>query len=264
MEEDVSRYYTLLRDPSRRRIVEILGEQGKAGFKELKETLGLGVGTVYYHLDMLSDFITQDKKRKYMLNDHGRLLYQSLKKGSLPPTLEIKEVFTHRVGRFLFLSPIFAKTIQPVKFLPVCTLILALGAVGSAWTHLDPMLFFYFQFSAYEFETIVAFFLFNWIGLFIFSDVVIYLLYKRVGNELQLFTCLSIAAFPLALFPYITMFVSHSITRYVLLALQVWSLLLISSAFCFGKGLRLDKSILISMATLYLNIMLLMIFGRFP
>lgn len=264
MEEDVSRYYTLLRDASRRRIVEILGEQGKAGFKELKETLGLGVGTVYYHLDMLSDFVTQDKRRKYMLNDHGRLLYQSLKKGGLPPTLEIKEAFTHRIGCFLFLSPVFAKTVQPVKFLPASILILVLGAVGSAWMHLNPMLFFYFPFSAYEFETIVALFLFNWIGMFIFSDVVIYLLYKRAGNELQLFTCLGIAAFPLAFFPYITVFVSYNIARYLLFTLQVWSLLLISSAFCFGKGLRLDKSILISMSTLYLNVMLLMIFGWFP
>jgi len=61
--EDTSRYYTLLRDPARRKIVEILGNQGKIGFKELKQELGLGVGTVYYHLDMLSDFL--------------RVLYQS-------------------------------------------------------------------------------------------------------------------------------------------------------------------------------------------
>jgi len=45
--EDLSRYYTLLRDPARRKIIEILGTQEKIGFKELKEMLGLGVGTVY-------------------------------------------------------------------------------------------------------------------------------------------------------------------------------------------------------------------------
>lgn len=54
--EDLSRYYTLLRDPTRRKIIEVLGSQEKIGFKELRQTLGLGVGTVYYHLDMLSDF----------------------------------------------------------------------------------------------------------------------------------------------------------------------------------------------------------------
>ena len=79
--EDPSKYHTLLSDPTRRKIIEILAEQGKVGFKELRQILGLGVGTVYYHLDMLSEFITQDKSRKYMLNDRGRLLYQSMKEG---------------------------------------------------------------------------------------------------------------------------------------------------------------------------------------
>lgn len=75
----VSRYYTLLRDPARRKIIEILGTQSKIGFKELRQELELGVGTVYYHLDMLSDFLTQDKHRKYMLNDRGRLLHRLLR-----------------------------------------------------------------------------------------------------------------------------------------------------------------------------------------
>jgi len=64
--EDTSRYYALLKDPARRKIVTLLGEQGKMGFKDLKENLQLGVGTLYYHLDMLLDFLTQDKHRKYI------------------------------------------------------------------------------------------------------------------------------------------------------------------------------------------------------
>jgi DNA-binding transcriptional ArsR family regulator len=62
--EALSKYYTLLRDPTRRRIIEILAAQEKVGFKELRDTLGLGVGTVYYHLDMLSDFVVQGKQRR--------------------------------------------------------------------------------------------------------------------------------------------------------------------------------------------------------
>jgi len=111
--EEVSRYYTLLREPARRKIIEILGDQGKVSFTELRESLGLGVGTIYYHLDMLSDFLTQDKHRKYLLNDRGRLLYKILKQGTLPPTLEIGEAFSHRFARWLFLSPIFMKTVRP-------------------------------------------------------------------------------------------------------------------------------------------------------
>ncbi|MCK4478469.1 hypothetical protein KAU88_08105 [Candidatus Bathyarchaeota archaeon] len=39
--DEQSRYYTLLRDPARRKTIEILGEQEKIGFKELKQLLGL-------------------------------------------------------------------------------------------------------------------------------------------------------------------------------------------------------------------------------
>jgi len=211
---------------------------------------------------MLSDFLTQDKHRKYMLNDRGRLLHKLLKEGSLPPSLEIGEAFSHRLGRWLFLSPVFTKTVRPLRWLPVSALILALGAVGAALVSLDPMVFFYFPFSGYEFETIVILFFSNWIGLFLLSDFLIYIFYGRSGGNLQLFTCIGIAAFPLALFPYIYMFISYNVARYLLLPIQIWSLLLISSAFCFGKGLRLDRGIVVSLTILYLNVMLLVILGR--
>jgi hypothetical protein len=147
--------------------------------------------------------------------------------------------------------------------LPVSALILVLGAIGAALANLDPMLFFYFPFSDYEFETIVTLFLSNWIGLFLLSNFLIYILYRRTGSNIQLFTCIGIAAFPLALFPYVYMLIPYDVARYLLLAIQIWSLLLISSAFCFGKGLRLDKGIIVSLTILYLNVMLLVILGRF-
>lgn len=261
--EDLSRYYTLLRDPARRKIIEILGGQEKIGFKELKETLGLGVGTVYYHLDMLSDFTTQDKQRKYRLNDRGKMLYRILKDASIPPTLEITEAFSHRLAKWLFLSPVFAKTVKPLRFLPISIVMLLIGALGSAYARLDSVLFFYFPYSIYNFTSIVALYLFNLIGLFFFAELFTYLVYRRVGNDLQLFTCLGLATFPMAVFPYFYLFTGDSISQYILFILQIWSLLLFSTAFCFGKGIRLEKAIVVSLTAMYLNIALLFILGRF-
>lgn len=261
--EDLSRYYTLLRDPARRKIIEILGVQEKIGFKELKKSLGLGVGTVYYHLDMLSDFITQDKQHKYRLNEKGQVLYRVLKDGQVPATLEIGETFSHRFGRLLFLSPLFAKTVKPLRFLPTAILILFIGALGAAYAQLDSALFFYFQYSSYSFYTLVVLYIFNWIGLFLFAETFTYAVYRRVGNDLQLFTCIGLASFPLAIFPYIYLYVSEILAQYVMIVLQIWSLLLVSAAFCFGKGLRLDKAIVISLTAIYLNIAVLFILGKF-
>ncbi len=272
--EDLSRYYTLLRDPRRRKIIEILGVQKKIGFKELREILDLGVGTVYYHLDMLSDFITQDKKRKYRLNDRGEMLYRILKEGNIPPTLQITEALTHRLAKWLFLSPVFAKTVKPLKFLPLSIAILVAGALGSAYAKLNPALFFYFPYSTQNFTTTTILHLFNWIGLFLFAEIIIYILYRRIGNDLQLFTCTGVASFPLAVFPYTYATISKIIpnlpistfdmlTQGLLLILQIWNLLLISAAFCYGKGIRLDKAIIVSLTAMYLNIAILFLLGRF-
>jgi len=261
--EDLSRYYTLLRDPTRRKIIEILGTQEKIGFKELKELLGLGVGTVYYHLDMLSNFIAQDKQRKYKLNDRGQMLYRILKDGSVPATLEMSEAFSHRIAKWFFLSPVFAKTSKPLSLLPVSVAILFIGAVGTAYAELDSALFFYFPYSVYNFTSMMALYIFNWIGLFLFVELSTFLLYRRIGNDLQLFTCLGLAAFPMAIFPYTYLFMPNGYSQYVLLILQIWTVLLVSAACCFGKGLRLDKAIVISLTAIYLNIAVLFILGRF-
>ncbi len=261
--EDLSKYYTLLRDPTRRKIIEILGAQEKIGFKELRETLGLGVGTVYYHLDMLSNFLAQDKKRKYRLNERGRVLYRILKDGSVPASLEIGEAFSHRLGKWLFLSPLFAKTAKPLRVLPVSIAILLAGALGSAYVKLDPALFFYFPYSTYSFTSTVALYILNWIGLFLFTEIFTHLIYQRAGNNLQLFTCLGLATLPMAAFPYIYLFISKADSQYVLFVLQIWSLMLVSAAFCFGKGIRLDKALVVSLTAMYANITILFMLGRF-
>ena len=262
--EDVSRYHALLKDPTRRKIIELLGERGKIGFKELRSLLGLGVGTVYYHLDMLSDFIVQDKSRKYSLNNRGQLLYRSMKEGVLPPTLETATPLSSKIGRWIFLTPVFLKTVNPEKILPLSIAIIVFGGIGCAITSLEPFLFFYFPFSTYEFEKLAAFYLVEWISLFLFSDLLAYLIYRRVGGELQFFTCLGVASLPLAVFPYLTVFLSYDIARYILLILQIWTLLLLSAALSFGKGLRLDKSLVISLTAIYLNVVILVLIGKFP
>ena len=227
---------------------------------------------MYYHLDMLSDFISQDKGRKYSLNDRGQLLYRSLKDGHVPPALNAaNEAFGHRLGRWLFLSPVFSRMVHLNVFLPIAVIILIFGAFGSALDNLEPLFFFYFS-STRGFESIVLMWLFYWVSLFLLADAIIYVLFRRTGNDLQLFSCVGVAALPLAIFPYVYMLFPYVhgavpattlwLSRAVLLILQVWTLLLISSAFSFGKGLRLDRSIIVTLVILYLNIVLLILFGH--
>lgn len=222
---------------------------------------------------MLSDFISQDKSRKYSLNDRGQLLYRTLKDGNVSPALKIgSEALSHRLGRWLFLSPVFSQSIRLRLFLPLAVTVLIVGALGSAMARQEPVFFFYFA-STRSFENVALMFLFYWVGLFLLADAMIYMLFRRTGGDLQLFACVGVAALPLALFPYVYVSilpfimalvppVSFWLPRFVLLIFQVWTLLLISSAISFGKGLRLDRSIIVTLVILYLNIVVLILLGR--
>jgi hypothetical protein len=197
-----------------------------------------------------------------------------LKEGNVPATLGISEAFSHRIAKWLFLSPVFAKTTRPLKLLPISIAMLIIGAFGSALARLDPALFFYLKDTIYSFTGVMILYVLNWIGLFLFAEVFTYLLYRRVGNSLQLLTCIGIATLPLMVFPYIywiapALFTNLSLAdldlalQGILIALQIWSILLVSSAFCFGKGLRLDKAIVVSLTAIYINMAVLFIMGRF-
>jgi hypothetical protein len=210
---------------------------------------------------MLSDFVVQDKNRKYMLNERGQLLYKSLNEGSVPAVLDAGEAMSHRLGRWFFLSPFFFRMIRIEVFLPVSVAMLSLGAVGSALARIEPIFLFYFP-SNLSFESEVIIFFFSWVGLFLLADILCYLLFRRTGGDLQLFAGVGFSSLPLTIFPYIHMVIPPVASRYVLLVFQVWTLLLISSALSFGKGLRLDRSILVSLIILYFNIILLILLGR--
>jgi len=80
-DESLTRVYNALANPTRRQIVQILKERGKAGFKELHDTLKISVGALYHHLDSLEGFVAQGADRKYLLTDDGRAAINAFSSG---------------------------------------------------------------------------------------------------------------------------------------------------------------------------------------
>jgi len=74
--------YSVLGNPVKRRIIELLAEHGAMSFSELKKELGTSVGALYYNIDGLKSFIDKDgSSRKYVLTSKGRALYRAIKEG---------------------------------------------------------------------------------------------------------------------------------------------------------------------------------------
>ena len=80
MQDEVSRFFTMLGHPLRRKIIQYLGDRDCGGFTDLKVYLNVSTATLYYQLDFLRDIIEQDEKRKYHLNEKGRFAYNLLQR----------------------------------------------------------------------------------------------------------------------------------------------------------------------------------------
>jgi len=272
-ELDIFRIYNLLDHPIRREIIELLGEQEKLGFKQLKEKLQINVGTLYYHFDALSDLIAQDENRKYMLADLGKMAYQFLtsKKGQLME-LEVKE-------KARFLSPRnrilrCAKSIfwpsglfvdlyrSPKRHLAEVVLILAFGSWLMVETKLEPILFFFNLGTSLPPEMVVGKLL---IGLFVIiaaSEAISRIFFRRSGGNLSLLIGASFSLLPLFMFPTLLLFEKWNLivfrdpfwTGILQFFLQAWSLCTLTSAISLSKGLRTEKAAVISLVLVYLNL----------
>ncbi len=62
--DESSKLHAALGHPLRKSIIEYLDDAGEAGFKDLKQRLGVTVGTLYYHLEILGDLVTQNSQRE--------------------------------------------------------------------------------------------------------------------------------------------------------------------------------------------------------
>ena len=63
----------------RRKIINIIGENKFSSFTLLKKELKVSTGTIYHHLDTMSQLIEQKDDKKYYLTELGLHAYDSLK-----------------------------------------------------------------------------------------------------------------------------------------------------------------------------------------
>jgi predicted transcriptional regulator len=77
MQDDFSQFHKVLGHPVRRKIIQLLGDDGGASFVKLKSFLNVSVGTIYYNLGLLEGFVSQRNDRRYVLTKKGVLLHKA-------------------------------------------------------------------------------------------------------------------------------------------------------------------------------------------
>ncbi|RLF15649.1 MAG: hypothetical protein DRJ97_03265 [Thermoprotei archaeon] len=79
-EEEIYRVYQALGNPQRRKIIYLLGSRGPLPFSELKKSLNISVGSLYYNLDQLRDLVFQGPDKRYALTSKGMAVYNLLRR----------------------------------------------------------------------------------------------------------------------------------------------------------------------------------------
>ena len=270
-DDSLTRVYNALANPIRRRIVQILRENGRAGFKELLDALKISVGALYQHLDSLEGFVAQGIDRKYILTDQGRAAIDAISSGTESAVSIVTQTPT-KESRLNFYSRelLFRRTVfnflskDPLRSLPLSAIILALGGAVSFVTNLEPILLFYLNPTQGIVKTwFLLLFPLGWFITFVLADVICNLFYHRSGGDLSLVNGTAYAMLPLLLVPgliivfqpFSTLIRSTSIfTILVQVIIQVWVVCLLSGAISVSKGLSLKRAILVSLLVMSLNV----------
>src|SRR2546422_5719588 len=193
-ESQITRIYAALGNPYRRKIVDLLKTRGRLGFKELHEGLGISVGALYHHLEMLEGVVGQDSDKKYVLTDQGRSAVHALSASEQQITSWTSQTLPSepRLGwignEMLFGRSLFDYLSKdPFRSFPLAFLIVILGGWLSLQTNLEPILMFYVNpTSAVIKAWFILLFPLGWLGTFAFAETLSIGLFHRKGAELSL------------------------------------------------------------------------------
>lgn len=265
--------FHLLRSPIRRGIIRTLGENSELSFTELRKTFpDISVGTLYYHLDSLSQVVSQNVQKKYILTEEGKHLYSEILRSEetmLPVTGSIRQQ-PSRTGalQFTALSRFFADvSLRPAKYIFAPFIAFLVMTLVSFASHSVQILFFFVRVSGVPTYLFVTWSAGSIMGIFALLDALTLAIFRRKGGETGLLIITSIGLTPLVIYPVASLLANASIgpaqfARSPLDALfmilsQGATVLLISAGMSYAKGLRMDRTAIVCLLAIYMNILLL-------
>ncbi len=263
MEDEVSRFFTMLGHPLRRKIIHYLGEHGKGGFTDLKGYLNVSIGTLYYQLDLLTHLIEQDAERKYRLNEKGKFAYNLLLESDerlvssrfvkRNPTL-MGYVTLWLIG-WRLISRLYSMPRLAAAFAVVTLLF---GAWVTYLSGLYPIVFIYIERLPIPQSYIPILFILGYLLANFLVNLVSYTTYRAVEGVKHLFLGTAVSLVPALILP--TAYVIASELQASLTSLQAqifmligigYSLCFLTSAISLSKGLAAEKAALSAAVTLY-------------
>lgn len=277
MEDEVSRFYTILGHPLRRRLIRVIGEAGHSRFTDLKSRLNVSVGTLYYNLDLLEGLVTQNGSKRYVLTPRGEIAYRLLveseeKLVSLGMEAERRANWFRLLSKVFTVRSLFSYLYASLKLsLPSAMIVLIYGVWITYQARLLPIIVFYSDRPALPPLWTAGLFVAGWLAINVLGNLIPFILYQRPrdgADRLLVGSCYAIL--PSLVFPTIWVVcrtflipLSLIIAQLIMLFTAGYSLCLLTTAVSMAKGLRMEKAAVATMTVFYLAVGLAFVFYEF-
>ena len=187
-------------------MVRLLADKERLGATELKGSLKIGPGKLYYHLAKLGSLIDQDSDKKYKLSEEGLEALRLMESGE---TITVRKRSPHLTRFAQLLNNI--KTVfipsyllayvyeDPLRHLPEAIVIVSLGGWLAGVAGLEPIMLFYVKKNLPAYVTLVEL-LATWVIIYITAEIISTAIFKSKGGHLSLLIGTAFSFSPLVIY----------------------------------------------------------------
>jgi hypothetical protein len=266
-------FYYALNHEMRRQMIKIIGTNGECSFTTFKRTLKTSTGTLYHHLDVLKDLVTQNENRRYILTPLGKHAFSSLVKNY--DTIESSNIDQQKdISRSLekLIKLLVPKKIfdmvdtKPLIGILLSSVILVLSFLFVYVGTIDSSFIFFLPHEIEGFENIELVRLglgFKFIAgvclAAILSDILCRFLFQKPENTKKFFIAYSICLYPMLVYLIIynlfllisPEFVTNPFNKLIMFVFQFWSIWLLTYTLIKFKFIKLERSLIITLLIHY-------------
>jgi hypothetical protein len=257
-----SDFYYALGHEIRREIIKNIGENGHSSFTNLKKTLRVSTGTIYHHLETLSQLIEQKKNKKYYLTDLGKYAFESLINNEKNITEGANFQFKNKYLRTFFKW--YSNIVFPsdkrsyLRLYIFSTILIIIGSVLNSLNGFNSFLLFFtgsFERDFIIFNAIT--FILNLFAFFLIVEGICRLIYKNKTNTKILLSSFSFILSPMIVYSmlhlifqltgFLSNYILYFIDRIFFISLQVLSLWFLSFQLNLLKDLKINQGLTLSL-----------------
>lgn len=276
----------MLRQRVRRRIIQVVGENGRISATALREKLAVSTGSLYYNLRQLSNLVQQDSRRNYLLTDDGVRAYQLLQEqanlgGEVVPsrsTNPLYNFFTNILFPVWVFEPLYERAAFVLVFPIISATLLGFLMIRARYDLI--LLFMAHRGENFELVEFFPLFAASLLGVYALASLGSHLLRSgsrvvkvppsdsepssRLRDEAKFLASIIVSLLPLSLFPGIlvvdralslawtTSFTTRSV---LLLVSQGLSLPFVIAAISYAKNIRWERAAVVALMLFYLTVL---------